>query len=203
MAKAAAVMRGNHDHAVAHDDDSRWSLRYRAVAEATRRYTSSVLSGTQKEFLRGLPLQARVERDGTAFHLAHARPSDQATNGGTVDLSVCCGRTVVYIYPRTGRPGVPNPGGWDMIPGARGCSPQSCAFRDHFAELKRLGVDRLYGLSTQDTAYQRKLLTACTCPSRCYRTSGSSSPVPCACRPSKLTGWRCSSAARWSRTTAA
>jgi hypothetical protein len=77
----------------------------------------------------------------------------QATDGGAVDLSVCRGRTVVYIYPRTGRPGVPNPGGWDMIPGARGCSPQSCAFRDHFVELKRLGVDRLYGLSTQDTAY--------------------------------------------------
>jgi protein phosphatase len=76
MAKAAAVVRGNHDHAVAHDDDSRWSPRYRAVAEATRRYTSSVLSAAQKEFLRGLPLQARVERDGTAFHLVHARPSD-------------------------------------------------------------------------------------------------------------------------------
>lgn len=76
MASAAVVVRGNHDHAVAHDDDSRWSPRYRAVAEATRRHTSSVLNGAQKAFLRDLPLQARVERDGTAFHLAHATPSD-------------------------------------------------------------------------------------------------------------------------------
>jgi peroxiredoxin len=97
--------------------------------------------------------------DGAVRHLGGARLPRvplQATDGGTVDLSVCRGRTVVYIYPRTGRPGVPNPDGWDMIPGARGCSPQSCTFRDHFAELKRLGVDRLYGLSTQDTAYQRE-----------------------------------------------
>ena len=50
-----------------------------------------------------------------------------------------------------------NPAGWDLIPGARGCTPQTCAFRDHFAELKALGVDRLFGLSTQDSAYQREL----------------------------------------------
>ena len=64
------------------------------------------------------------------------------------------GRVVVYAYPRTGRPGVENPAGWDMIPGARGCTPQSCSFRDHFAELKAHGVDKLFGLSTQDTDYQ-------------------------------------------------
>jgi peroxiredoxin len=63
---------------------------------------------------------------------------------------------VVYTYPRTGVPGVDAPPGWDEIPGARGCTPQSCGFRDHFAELKRLGVAQLYGLSTQDTAYQRE-----------------------------------------------
>jgi peroxiredoxin len=62
----------------------------------------------------------------------------------------------VYIYPRTGRPGVPAPDGWDAIPGARGCTPQSCGFRDHFAELTRLGVARLFGLSTQDSDYQRE-----------------------------------------------
>jgi peroxiredoxin len=97
--------------------------------------------------------------DGAGRHLSGASlpsVSLQATNGETVDLSACRGRTVLYVYPRTGRPGVPNPDGWDMIPGARGCSPQSCAFRDHFAELKRLGVGQLYGLSTQDTAYQRE-----------------------------------------------
>jgi peroxiredoxin len=79
-----------------------------------------------------------------------------ATDGSQVDLSKLAGRTVVYVYPRTGVPGQPLPEGWDAIPGARGCTPQSCSFRDHFAELKRLGVNQLYGLSTQDTAYQRE-----------------------------------------------
>lgn len=58
--------------------------------------------------------------------------------------------------PRTSQPGADNPAGWDMIPGARGCSPQSCEFRDHYNELRRLGVDRVFGLSTQDTAYQQE-----------------------------------------------
>ncbi|MFL5390939.1 MAG: peroxiredoxin [Myxococcales bacterium] len=95
--------------------------------------------------------------DGAARHLQGMSMPDvglPATDGRTVDLSKLPGRTVVYAYPRTGKPGVPNPTGWDMIPGARGCSPQSCAFRDHFAELQRLGVAHLFGLSTQDTAYQ-------------------------------------------------
>jgi peroxiredoxin len=79
-----------------------------------------------------------------------------ATNGAQIDLSTLTGRTVVYIYPRTGVPGQPLPDGWDAIPGARGCTPQSCSFRDHFAELKRLGVAQLFGLSTQDSEYQRE-----------------------------------------------
>ncbi len=60
---------------------------------------------------------------------------------------------MVYVYPRTGRPDQPIPAGWDEIPGARGCTPQSCAFRDHHAELQALDA-RVFGLSTQDTAYQ-------------------------------------------------
>jgi peroxiredoxin len=63
---------------------------------------------------------------------------------------------VVYAYPRTGQPGVDSPPGWDLIPGARGCTPQACSFRDHFAELKGLGVQHLFGLSTQSQAYQRE-----------------------------------------------
>ena len=63
---------------------------------------------------------------------------------------------MIYLYPRTGRPGQDLPTGWDAIPGARGCTPQSCSFRDHFADLKALGVGKLYGLSTQDTDYQRE-----------------------------------------------
>ena len=97
--------------------------------------------------------------DGATRHLAGMRlPSIAlaATDGTRVDLSTLSGRTVVYAYPRTGRPGVPNPDGWDLIPGARGCTPQACSFRDHFDELRRLGVDHLFGLSTQSTAYQRE-----------------------------------------------
>ena len=97
--------------------------------------------------------------DGAADHLTGmAWPSLPlpATDGPTVDLSRLAGRAVVYAYPRTGRPGVDNPEGWDMIPGARGCTPQSCAFRDHLAELRAKGVDHVFGLSTQDSAYQRE-----------------------------------------------
>jgi len=97
--------------------------------------------------------------DGGARHLAGLKlPSMRltATDGSNVDLSALKGRTVVYIYPRTGVPGQPSPDGWDEIPGARGCTPQSCSFRDHFAELKRLGVAQLFGLSTQDSDYQRE-----------------------------------------------
>ena len=97
--------------------------------------------------------------DGAARHLSGAKLPDltlPATDGKPVNLSKLKGRTVVYIYPRTGVPGVDLPPGWNDIPGARGCTPQSCGFRDHFGELKRLGVAQLYGLSTQDTAYQRE-----------------------------------------------
>jgi peroxiredoxin len=97
--------------------------------------------------------------DGALGHLTGMRVPDlalAATDGSHVNLSKLSGRMVVYIYPRTGVPGVPLPEGWDMIPGARGCTPQSCGFRDHFAELKALGVSQIFGLSTQDTAYQQE-----------------------------------------------
>jgi peroxiredoxin len=97
--------------------------------------------------------------DGAARHLPGRRLPDlalPATDGTSVNLAKLAGRTVVYIYPRTGQPGKPLLEGWDAIPGARGCTPQSCGFRDHCAELKKLGVHQLYGLSTQDTAYQRE-----------------------------------------------
>jgi len=99
--------------------------------------------------------------DGGARHLSGTRVpglSLAATDGGAVDLSRRPGRTLVYVYPRTGRPGVPLPDGWDAIPGARGCTPQSCGFRDHFRELEALGVRRVYGFSTQDSEYQREVV---------------------------------------------
>jgi peroxiredoxin len=100
--------------------------------------------------------------DGAADHLTGMKLPNlalPATGGKPVDLASLKGRTVVYIYPRTGVPGVDPPPGWDDIPGARGCTPQSCSFRDHFAELKSLGVARVFGLSTQDTAYQQEAAT--------------------------------------------
>ena len=107
-----------------------------------------------------LPADLPVPQDdGAARHLTGMRlPSVplEATDDSQVDLSKLSGRTVVYIYPRTGVPGRSMPEGWNEIPGARGCTPQSCGFRDHFAELKRLGVVRVFGLSTQDSAYQRE-----------------------------------------------
>ena len=75
-ATASIVVQGNHDHAVGHCDDSRWSARFREVAEATRRFTSSQLSGSQKAYLRSLPVKVQVEREGVRFYLTHATPSD-------------------------------------------------------------------------------------------------------------------------------
>ncbi len=97
--------------------------------------------------------------DGAADHLRGAKLPDvplQATDGSTVSLAALPGRIVVYAYPRTGEAGkIPN-AEWNAIPGARGCTPQSCSFRDHFAELRELGVGAVFGLSTQDTAYQHE-----------------------------------------------
>ena len=78
-----------------------------------------------------------------------------STAGRVVDLASLPGRTAVYCYPRTGRLDADPPKGWDDIPGARGCTPQSCAFRDHHQELRALGA-WVFGLSTQDTAYQQE-----------------------------------------------
>jgi peroxiredoxin len=99
------------------------------------------------------------EDDGAACHLSGMKMASvrlPATNESTVDLSLLKGLVVVYAYPRTGRPDEPNPDGWDAIPGARGCTPQTCSFRDHLTELRSLGVKHLFGLSTQDTAWQRE-----------------------------------------------
>jgi peroxiredoxin len=77
------------------------------------------------------------------------------SSGEHIDLSTLAGTTVVYCYPLTGRPDKELPQGWDEIPGARGCTPQSCAFRDHHAELQDLGAG-VFGLSTQTTEYQEE-----------------------------------------------
>lgn len=97
--------------------------------------------------------------DGGCRHLAGmALPhiALRSTAGRDVDLSQLAGRTVVYCYPLTGRPGVALPTGWNDIPGARGCTPESCGFRDHHRELIAHGATAVFGFSTQDTDYQRE-----------------------------------------------
>ena len=79
-----------------------------------------------------------------------------ATDGSLIDLSSLSNKVVVYCYPMTGEPGVPLPDGWDEIPGARGCTPQTCSYRDHHKELAALGAD-VFGLSTQASGYQQEM----------------------------------------------
>jgi len=105
--------------------------------------------------------------DGAANHLLGRRLPSLAlpsTSGEPVDLCARAGRTVVYAYPRTGRPDEPPlVDDWDDIPGARGCTPESCAFRDHHAELRAAGA-AVVGLSTQDLEYQREAATRLRLP---------------------------------------
>ena len=101
----------------------------------------------------------RPVNDGACAHLTDFRiPSVDlaATSERSVDLSRLPGRTIVFCYPRTGRPNEPVPEAWDAIPGARGCTPQACSFRDSYQALMKSGVDQIYGLSTQDTDYQKE-----------------------------------------------
>ena len=99
--------------------------------------------------------------DGAARHLIGAAlppVSLLATNDAMVMLAELSGRTVVFGYPRTGEPGkIALVDDWDMIPGARGCTPQTCAFRDLFADLKAAGAQHVFGLSTQSNAYQSEM----------------------------------------------
>ena len=107
----------------------------------------------------GLP---RPSDDGAAAHLPGMRVPAltlRSSDGGSVDLAALgSGRSVIYLYPLTGRPGVDLPEGWDAIPGARGCTTEACDFRDHFAELREEGAERVFGLSSQDPAYQAEVV---------------------------------------------
>lgn len=101
----------------------------------------------------GLPVP---EDDGACSHLSGLTMPElslRSTQGELVALSAIKGRLVIYCYPMTGPAEVPLPEGWDAIPGARGCTPQACSFRDHYQELKQLNT-QVYGISTQSTADQ-------------------------------------------------
>ena len=99
------------------------------------------------------------EADGACDHLVGlAVPAlTLASSGVSVNLAAfAAGRGVLYVYPCTGAPGRPVPEGWDAVPGARGCTPQSCGFRDHVADLEKLGA-RVAGLSAQTLAEQEEV----------------------------------------------
>ena len=112
--------------------------------------------------LNQLPTDLPVPQDdGACNHLVGMSLPNVAllaTDGSMVNLSQLPGRLVIYCYPMTGQPNVPLPEGWDQIPGARGCTPQSCAYRDHYQELQALNVN-VFGLSVQSTDYQREMAT--------------------------------------------
>ena len=114
---------------------------------------------TRSDDLYSLPPGVPVPvDDGACDHLpGAAMPSIilRSTQGREIDLATRPGRTVVYVFPRTGRPDRDPLPGWNQTPGARGCTPQSCAFRDHHAELLAFGVE-VFGLSVQSTEYQRE-----------------------------------------------
>lgn len=96
--------------------------------------------------------------DGACSHLlGESLPSIAlpSTHGKRIDLSAISGRVVIYCYPMTGEPDIPLPDGWDRVPGARGCTPQSCAFRDHYQELSNLRA-QVFGMSTQSAESQKE-----------------------------------------------
>lgn len=98
--------------------------------------------------------------DGAAAHLIGMSVPNvtlMGTNGKKIDLSAAKNWLVIYCYPMTGQPNVALPEGWDQIPGARGCTPQSCSFRDHYQELQDLGAE-VIGLSVQSTEYQQEMV---------------------------------------------
>ncbi len=119
----------------------------------------------REEALSELGARAGHDGEGTDARIAHRLAGQllppvllPSTDGLMVELrSLSAGRAVLYGYPRTSEPGKPAPTDWDVIPGARGCTPQACAFRDHHAELRHLGAD-VFGLSTQSTAYQKEMV---------------------------------------------
>ena len=97
--------------------------------------------------------------DGAADHLLGLHLPDvvlPSTHGDKLFMAKLSGYVVIYCYPMTGQPGVPLPPGWDDIPGARGCTPQNIAYKDHYDELTELGA-QVFGLSTQTTEYQQEM----------------------------------------------
>jgi peroxiredoxin len=115
-----------------------------------------ILMNTVNVLPQDLPVP---QDDGAAKHLLGRKiPSITlpATRGPMINLGGIKAKLVIYCYPRTGQPDEPPPKAWDQIPGARGCTPQSCSFRDHYSEIQALGAE-VVGLSVQTTDYQKEM----------------------------------------------
>lgn len=127
--------------------------------------TATTPSAQEKEKLMinlsQLPSDLPIPQDdGAAKHLKGMRIPEislQSTTGKKLNPGDIQGRLVIYCYPMTGQPNVALPEGWDQIPGARGCTPQSCSYRDHYQELSSLGV-QVMGLSVQSHQYQLEMV---------------------------------------------
>jgi len=146
----------------------RWSRRALLGLPLAAFVGGRAFAQSQQPDFNKLPANLPVPKDdGAARHLAGMTLPDialRSTKNRLVNLSkLTAPRIVVYAYPRTGQPGQPVPPGWDDIPGARGCTPETCGFRDHHEDLARLHAD-VYGLSTQDTAYQQEMVKRLAVP---------------------------------------
>ncbi len=110
------------------------------------------------EIPEGLPIPTD---DGACDHLKDASLPElilRTTSDRLIDLSQLQIPTLIFFYPRTGEPSKPAPADWDLIPGARGCTPQSCGFRDLYSEFKSLGF-QVFGASSQSTDYQKEFVS--------------------------------------------
>ena len=144
----------------------RAELARRLEASANRSTTTMERTMTDYTVLPdNLPVP---EDDGAADHLVGLSMPNlrlPTSDGGEVDFGDrASGRTVIYLYPLTGRPGIDLPEGWDAIPGARGCSTEACNFRDHYSELVGAGASRVFGMSSQDVGYQAEVVDRLNLP---------------------------------------
>ncbi|KAK4627109.1 hypothetical protein CLAFUW4_05113 [Fulvia fulva] len=131
--------------------------RYRTPTVQTFNHTCTHSTMAHTTFPTDIPAPTD---DGACNHLPGLKlPSIPlpSTAGNTVDISTLAGLTVLFCYPRTGGPNETITEEWNQIPGARGCTPQACSFRDASKEFLTLGVSHIFGASTQGTAYQREV----------------------------------------------
>jgi peroxiredoxin len=143
-------------------DDVLWSRRALLGLPFALALRQPLTAMTQQPNFNELPKNLPVPTDdGGARHLRGMAMPDlelPSTANRRVNLSkIPASRIVVYAYPMTGRPGTALPAGWDDIPGARGCTPETCGFRDHHKDLAKLGAD-VFGVSTQSTGYQQEMV---------------------------------------------